>query len=79
MQSMASPVRLSKLWDCVEQLQVVQVESHPQWRNDRVRDYCQKHGIHVTAYSPLSSPGQMAAKGKDINLMKVTFCSLLPL
>ncbi|GLC35191.1 hypothetical protein PLESTM_000289300 [Pleodorina starrii] len=35
---------------------VVQVESHPYWRNEALRGWCAERGIHLTAYSPLGSP-----------------------
>lgn len=34
---------------------VCQMEMHPGWRNDKMLQECEKHGIHVTAYSPLGS------------------------
>lgn len=34
---------------------VCQMEMHPGWKNDRIFEACKKHGIHVTAYSPLGS------------------------
>ncbi|XP_073157705.1 aldose reductase [Henckelia pumila] len=37
---------------------VCQMEMHPGWRNDKMLEACKKHGIHVTAYSPLG--------GKDL-------------
>jgi diketogulonate reductase-like aldo/keto reductase len=33
----------------------LQVEMHPGWRNDKILDFCKRHHIHVTAYSPLGS------------------------
>jgi glycerol 2-dehydrogenase (NADP+) len=30
-----------------------QVESHPKVNQKELLDYCSKHGIHLTAYSPL--------------------------
>ncbi|GLJ06321.1 hypothetical protein SUGI_0036330 [Cryptomeria japonica] len=35
---------------------VVQVEMHPQWQQKKLRDYCSKHNIHVSAWSPLGAP-----------------------
>ena len=32
----------------------MQVECHPYWRQERIRAFCQRHGIHFTAYSPLA-------------------------
>lgn len=31
----------------------MQVEIHPHWRNDELREYCNSEGIHVSAYCPL--------------------------
>ena len=57
---------MSGPWD------LLQIDVHPRWRNDRVVDWCMKNKIHVTAYAPMSSPGVVASKGKDIpNLLKV--------
>ena len=35
---------------------VWQVEIHPFWRNDKVREYCKEEGIHTSAYCPLGTP-----------------------
>ncbi|XP_057823337.1 NADPH-dependent aldo-keto reductase, chloroplastic isoform X1 [Cryptomeria japonica] len=35
---------------------VDQVEMHPQWQQKKLRDYCNKHSIHVSAWSPLGAP-----------------------
>ena len=49
-----------------------QVEMHPNWRNERVLQYCKQKNIHVTAYAPMSSPGTMAKSGRKVpNLQKV--------
>ena len=29
---------------------------HPQWQQKKLRDYCSKHNIHVSAWSPLGAP-----------------------
>ncbi|XP_057868588.2 NADPH-dependent aldo-keto reductase, chloroplastic-like [Cryptomeria japonica] len=35
---------------------VDQVEMHPMWQQNRLREYCSKHKIHVSAWSPLGAP-----------------------
>eukprot|EP00891_Asterochloris_glomerata_P001644 jgi/Astpho2/1644/e_gw1.00032.82.1_t len=51
---------------------VNQVEVHPHFRNERLRQWCTEQNIHVTAYGPLSSPGTMLSMGKSLpNLMRV--------
>lgn len=32
---------------------------HPMWRQKKLRDFCQDHNIHVSAYSPLGGPGNL--------------------
>ncbi|KAL3138766.1 hypothetical protein ABBQ32_005611 [Trebouxia sp. C0010 RCD-2024] len=50
---------------------VNQVEVHLNFRNDRTIDWCKQHGIHVTAYAPLSSPQTMSSQKKSVpNLLK---------
>ncbi|CAI9092033.1 OLC1v1027170C1 [Oldenlandia corymbosa var. corymbosa] len=36
---------------------VNQVEMHPMWRQRKLREFCRRHRIHVSAYSPLGGPG----------------------
>ena len=43
----------------------VQVEVHPYYRNEHVRDWAKKNNVHVTAYSPLSSPGLVKEMGME--------------
>lgn len=34
----------------------MQVEIHPFWRNDKLREFCESQRIHVSAYCPLGTP-----------------------
>uniref|UniRef100_A0A0D6QVP5 NADP-dependent oxidoreductase domain-containing protein n=1 Tax=Araucaria cunninghamii TaxID=56994 RepID=A0A0D6QVP5_ARACU len=43
---------------------VNQVECHPIWQQSKLLHFCRKHGIHLTAYSPLGSPGTPLVKAK---------------
>ncbi|KAG2618839.1 hypothetical protein PVAP13_3NG141347 [Panicum virgatum] len=36
---------------------VNQVECHPVWQQDKLRKLCQLKGVHLSAFSPLGSPG----------------------
>lgn len=52
---------------------LMQIEVHPNWRNQRVVDFAKEHNILITAYAPLSSPGTMASRHLPVpNLAKVT-------
>jgi len=45
------------LKECSMKPEVNQIESHPHFNNDDLVQFCQQHGIHVTAYSPFGSDG----------------------
>ena len=52
---------------------MLQVEVHPNFRNERTIDWCKQEGIHVTAYAPLSSPQTMSSQKKSVpNLLEVS-------
>ncbi|RWR92027.1 aldo-keto reductase family 4 member C9 [Cinnamomum micranthum f. kanehirae] len=42
---------------------VDQVECHPGWQQHRLREFCRSKGVHLSAYSPLGSPGTAWIKG----------------
>ncbi|KAF2318911.1 hypothetical protein GH714_011614 [Hevea brasiliensis] len=41
---------------------VNQVEMNPLWQQKKLRDFCEKKGIHITAYSPLGAKGTLWGK-----------------
>ncbi|XP_042394708.1 type 2 DNA topoisomerase 6 subunit B-like isoform X1 [Zingiber officinale] len=45
---------------------VNQVESHPCWQQTKLRTFCQSKGVHLSAYSPLGSPGTSFIKGSNV-------------
>ncbi|KAF4733490.1 hypothetical protein FOZ63_020474 [Perkinsus olseni] len=50
---------------------VDQIEVHPYFPQWRMLDYCKKHDIHVVAYAPLGSPGNMPDDGSTkYNILK---------
>jgi diketogulonate reductase-like aldo/keto reductase len=46
--------------------QVNQVELHPYLQQPRLREYCTKHNIHLTAYAPLGGPGDKSPIHDDV-------------
>ena len=57
-----------------------QVESHPYLNQTKLKEFCAKHGIPLTAYSPLGSPDKpfktasepkpLLEDGKILNIAK---------
>jgi len=57
--------------NCETKPQMNQVELHPHLQQQDLVDFCHKHDIHVTSYSPLGSmdrPEQMKKEGEPIPL-----------
>ncbi|XP_057459116.1 NADPH-dependent aldo-keto reductase, chloroplastic-like [Lotus japonicus] len=46
---------------------VNQVECHPSWQQDKLRDFCKSKGVHLSGYSPLGSPGTTWLKSDVLN------------
>ncbi|XP_051226703.1 aldo-keto reductase family 4 member C10 [Lolium perenne] len=42
---------------------VDQVECHPVWQQTKLHSFCQSTGVHLSAYSPLGSPGSTWSNG----------------
>ncbi|CAM0955219.1 unnamed protein product [Alopecurus aequalis] len=42
---------------------VNQVECHLIWQQDKLRNLCQSKGVHLSAFSPIGSPGTSAVSG----------------
>ena len=48
---------------------VNQIENHPHLPQQEIVDYCQKHDIHVTAYSPFGSTGSPLFKDEAVTTL----------
>ncbi|KAJ7550535.1 hypothetical protein O6H91_07G105100 [Diphasiastrum complanatum] len=50
-----------KLQDLISHASIIpavnQVECHPIWQQHKLRTFCTANGIHLSAYSPIGSPG----------------------
>lgn len=51
---------------------VNQVECHPVWQQTKLRSFCQSSGVHLSAYSPLGSPGTKWIEGNVLTNPVVT-------
>ncbi|RCV28119.1 hypothetical protein SETIT_5G380500v2 [Setaria italica] len=51
---------------------VNQVECHPGWQQTKLHSFCQSAGIHLSAYSPLGSPGTAWMNGDVLKEPVVT-------
>lgn len=47
-----------------------QVECHPYLTQEKLLDFCRSNGIHLTAYSPLGSPGKIDPRLQEPHLME---------
>jgi len=45
---------------------IKQVELNPTWQQKNLREYCQKEGIIITAYSPLGSVGSTWGSSNEV-------------
>ncbi|CAM8927310.1 unnamed protein product [Rhodiola kirilowii] len=59
-----------KLGDLLEVARVPpavnQVECHPSWQQAKLSEFCKSKGVHLSAYSPLGSPGTSYLKSEVI-------------
>ncbi|GFZ21359.1 NAD(P)-linked oxidoreductase superfamily protein [Actinidia rufa] len=57
------PFDLKSVWEAMEECKNVGltksigVEMNPLWQQKKLREFCERNGIHVTAYSPLGANG----------------------
>ncbi|CAI9098261.1 OLC1v1034878C1 [Oldenlandia corymbosa var. corymbosa] len=51
---------------------VDQVECHPVWQQPKLHEFCKSKGVHLSAWSPLGSPGTSFIKGNVITHPIVT-------
>lgn len=62
---------VKKLQDLLEHAKIIpavnQVELHPMWQQSKLRDFCNSKGIHLSAYSPIGSPGSSFVKVKVLD------------
>ncbi|XP_004142054.2 NADPH-dependent aldo-keto reductase, chloroplastic [Cucumis sativus] len=65
-----SNLSTKKLEDLLEVARITpavnQVECHPGWQQNKLHEFCESKGIHLSGYSPLGSRGTTWLKGGDI-------------
>ena len=62
-----NPVHLEKLVGCAKSApEVNQVECHPFFNQSELLEVCEKHGVVLTAYSPLGSGKEKEADAPDV-------------
>ncbi|CAG9537489.1 unnamed protein product [Cercopithifilaria johnstoni] len=55
--------------NCTIKPAVLQVELHPYFQQHKLHNFCQEHGIVLTAYSPLANPTMPFRKATDASLL----------
>ncbi|KAM3719149.1 Aldo-keto reductase family 1 member [Dirofilaria immitis] len=55
--------------NCTIKPDVLQVELHPYFQQRKLHNFCQEHGIVMTAYSPLANPAMPFRKSTDAVLL----------